>query len=204
MMVKPWAKAIAAIPGRPTPSPTTAAAPAPMNTNEKVPMNSARSFGAIRLDIVDSRDEIDCSARSGLRQGTMCWIERPAARDMGPPAGEASALLRGDRLRREIDADRLGDAGAVFGIGSVAVDDLPLDDLDRHALHRCLVVLKELLLLAGRHEPEQVARLTIIVVAVAVILAVGVARDLQRRLPHAPPPQRALHPSPPLTHTPLG
>src|ERR1700704_5308940 len=51
MMVKPWAKAIAAIPGRPTPSPTTAAAPAPMNTNAKVPMNSARSLGARELDI---------------------------------------------------------------------------------------------------------------------------------------------------------
>src|ERR1700692_219094 len=58
MMVKPWARALAPIPGRPTPPPTTAAAPAPMNTNEKVPMNSARSLGAIRLDIVNSRDEM--------------------------------------------------------------------------------------------------------------------------------------------------
>src|SRR5215471_16309295 len=58
MMVRPWANAIAAIPLRPTPSPTTAAAPAPMNTNEKVPMNSARSLGAVLLDIVHSRDEM--------------------------------------------------------------------------------------------------------------------------------------------------
>jgi hypothetical protein len=65
MTVKPWAKAIAATPGRPVPSPITAAAPAPMNINAKVPMNSARSLGASRLDIVDSRDELDRSARSG-------------------------------------------------------------------------------------------------------------------------------------------
>src|SRR5258708_394698 len=71
MMAKPWAKAIATIPGRPRPSPTMAAVPAPMNTNAKVPMNSARSLGAIRLDMLISRDEIDCSARSGLRQGTI-------------------------------------------------------------------------------------------------------------------------------------
>src|SRR5260370_31199448 len=60
-------------------------------------------------------------------------------------------LFRGDHLRREIDAHRLCDAGAVFGIGPVAVDDLPLDDLYRHALHRCLVVLEELLFLGSRH-----------------------------------------------------
>src|SRR3981081_3479638 len=74
MMAKPWAKATATIPLRPAPPPTTAAAPAPMKTNEKVPMNSARSFDVIRLDIVLSRDEIDCSARSGVRQGTVRWL----------------------------------------------------------------------------------------------------------------------------------
>src|ERR1700680_1043798 len=74
IMVRPWAKAIAAIPLRPAPVPTTAAAPAPMNTNAKVPMNSARSLGAIRLDIVLSRDVIDRSPRSRLRQGTLRWL----------------------------------------------------------------------------------------------------------------------------------
>src|SRR3981189_3415185 len=57
MMARPWAKATGVIPLRPAPRPTTAAAPAPMNTNEKVPMNSARSLGAIRLDIIFSRDK---------------------------------------------------------------------------------------------------------------------------------------------------
>jgi len=53
----------------------------------KVPMNSARSLGAIRLDIVDSRDEIDRSA--GLRQGPIRWL-RGGRWTRAPPAGEAS------------------------------------------------------------------------------------------------------------------
>src|SRR5712671_1033165 len=89
MTVKPWAKAIATIPGRPTPSPTTAPAPAPMNINAKVPMNSARSLGTIRLDIVLSRDEIDrwrdqvCAKQQNVS-------ERSRQHGRVPPAGEAS------------------------------------------------------------------------------------------------------------------
>src|ERR1700730_16146109 len=157
MMTKPWAKATAVIPLRPAPPPTTAAAPAPMNTNTKVPMNSARSLGVSRLDIVLSRDAIDRSAHSGLRQGDNALVGGWPAAPGAPPAAKRARLLGGDHLRREIDADRLRDAGAVFGIGPVAVDDLPLDDLDWHALHRCLVVLEQLLLLVGAHQPEQVA-----------------------------------------------
>src|SRR6266566_5572633 len=145
MTVKPWAKAIAARPGRPAPSPITAPAPAPMNINAKVPMNSTRSLGAIRSDIVNSRHEIDRWARSGLRQATIRWLGM-AGGTGGAAAGRRSGLLRSDHLRREIDAHRLRDASAIFGIGPVAVDDLPLDDLDGHALHRRLVVIEELLL----------------------------------------------------------
>src|SRR5882672_6062208 len=138
-------------PGRPTPSPTTAPAPAPMNISAKVPMNSARSLDAIRLDMVLSRDEIDRSARSGLRQGTVPWLGvADGTGERRRPAKRAD-LLRGDHVRFESDAQRLRDASAVFGIGPVAVDDLPLNDLDRHAFHRCLVVMEELLLLVGRH-----------------------------------------------------
>src|SRR6266404_8539441 len=99
MMVKPWARAIAAMPGRPTPSPTTAAVPAPMNTNEKVPMNSARSFGAIRLDIFDSRDEM------AARRDQVCakeqyvgWLGGGRRHGRAPPAvaSHPAGLLRGD------------------------------------------------------------------------------------------------------------
>src|SRR5712671_5113642 len=184
MTVKPWAKAIAAMPGRPTPSPTTAAVPAPMNINAKVPMNSARSLGAIRLGIVDSRDENDRLARSDrAKEQYVGWGGRRRGEHRRP--AKRAGLLRGDRLRFEIDAQRLRDAGAVFGIGPVAVDNLPLDDLDRYALHRRLVVMEELVLLVGRHQPEEIPRLPVIIIAVAVIVAIGIARDFQRRLAEA-------------------
>src|SRR5216683_8104900 len=127
MTVKPWAKAVATIPGRPTPSPTTAPAPAPMNINAKVPMNSARSLGAIRLDIVLSRDEIDRGATT--RQGTIHRLGIADGTGEHRRPAKRAGLLRGDRLRFEIDAQRLRDAGAVFGIGPVTVGDLPRDDL---------------------------------------------------------------------------
>src|ERR1700682_5066095 len=79
MMGRPGAKPPAVIPLRPAPPPTPAAAPAPMNTNEKVPMNSARSLGAIRLDIVDSRDEMIRRDQVSARERYVCW-EWPTAR----------------------------------------------------------------------------------------------------------------------------
>src|ERR1700687_3224196 len=95
MMARPWAKAIAVIPGRTTPLPTTAAGPAPMNkkgkgpvnsaaaparmnTKAKVPMISARSFGAIRLDIVDSRGEIDARRAISLAPGNKARVLKMA------------------------------------------------------------------------------------------------------------------------------
>src|SRR3981189_3346212 len=109
----------------------------------------------------------------------------PTARERAAGRRSVRGLLRGDRLRFEIDAQRLRDAGAVFGIGPVAVDNLPLDDLDRYALHRRLVVMEELVLLVGRHQPEEIPRLPVIIIAVAVIVAIGIARDFQRRLAEA-------------------
>src|SRR5882724_1044467 len=100
MTVKPWAKAIAAIPGRPAPLPTTAAAPAPMNIRAKVPMNSARSLAAIRLDIVDSRDETGGSARSGFEERFRWWGWLAAQVSCRQP----SKLFRGDLPRFKIEA----------------------------------------------------------------------------------------------------
>src|ERR1700694_5251929 len=106
-MATPCANAIATIPGIPTPSPTTAAVPAPMNTNAKVPMNSAISLGAIRLDIVLSRDEIDRLARSGSRQATICWLGGGRRHGKRSRPAKRAGLFRGVRLRSEIDAQRL-------------------------------------------------------------------------------------------------
>src|SRR5258705_12036708 len=91
MMARPWAKATAVIPSRPAPLPTTAAAPAPMNTNEKVPMNSARSLGAIRLDMFLSRDEIDRLARDQV-----CAKEQYVGWGW-PTAQESAAGLRSEQ-----------------------------------------------------------------------------------------------------------
>src|ERR1700677_4088039 len=96
MTVKPWAKAIATIPGRPTPSPSTAPAPAPMNINAKVPMNSARSLAAIRFDIVDSKDEIGSAAdQLAPRERSVGLVRVGGAAECRQPA----SLFRGDRPR---------------------------------------------------------------------------------------------------------
>src|SRR5258705_4062916 len=188
MMVKPWAKAIAAIPGRPTPSPTTAAAPAPMNTNAKVPMNSARSLGAREFDIAGLQKCLRRSARPASRQEHASVCVSPTSRSRPTKR----ALLRGDHLRREIDAKRLRDAGAVVGIRTLEVHCLPLDDVERNAVDRRLDVVEQLVLLLRRHQPEEIAGLTVIIVAVAVIVAVGIAGEFQRRLAEALVLHRAL------------
>src|SRR5882672_10341750 len=109
MMVKPWAKAIATIPGKPTPSPTTAAAPAPMNTNAKVPMNSARSLGAREFDVAEF-DIADLQkwacvvllgATSLVPENHVLVCGSPTTRESGSRRRRELELLRGDHLRRE-------------------------------------------------------------------------------------------------------
>src|SRR6202022_2629629 len=182
MMARPWAKATATIPLRPVPPPTTAAVPAPMNTNEKVPMNSARSLGAIRLDIVDSTDEIDWSARSGQRQGTIRWLGvADGAGERRRPTKRAG-LLRSDHLRFELDAQRLRDARAVGGIGLGAVADMPLLNVLRSAADLASRIVEQRLLLGGAHLAEEVARLLVVIVVDTMVQMRGPAFDLQRRL----------------------
>src|SRR3954447_5136649 len=161
MMVKPWAKAIAAIPGRPTPSPTTTAAPAPMNTKAKVPMNSARSLGAREFDIAGLQKCLRRSTRPASRQEPVSPTSRsrPTKR----------ALLRGDHLRREIDTKRLRDALTIRRIGSGAVDDMSLLDFDARVPHCAGSVLEQQQLLFGTHLPEQDAGLLIVIIIDAMV-----------------------------------
>src|SRR5882757_4209344 len=182
MMVKPWAKAIAAIPGRPTPSPTTAAAPAPMNINAKVPMNSARSLGAIRLDIVDSRGERAtwCDQLSGKKRFVLGgW---PTAREERRRPAEPLDLFRRDRLRFEIDAKRLRDACAVGRIRLGAIGDMTLLDVQPGVAHRPRGVLEQQLLLLRRHFAKEVAGLLPMIIVNAVVPVRGIALDRHRRL----------------------
>jgi hypothetical protein len=82
-------------------------------------------------------------------------------------------------LRRKIvvsDAHALGGAFAVIRVGLVEMADLTLDDLDRNALHRFGDVIHQPLLRFLANQAEQIARLAIIVIAVAMVVTRGVTR----------------------------
>src|SRR6267154_4272045 len=98
-----------------------------MNINAKVPMNSARSLDENRLDISNSRDEIDRLARSGLRQGTI--RELGVADGTGErrrPAKPAGLLLNQLRL---FQSEGLRHPGPVRRIRALAIGDVPLLDV---------------------------------------------------------------------------
>jgi hypothetical protein len=60
--------------------------------------------------------------------------------------------------------------------------DLAQLDRRRNPLHRSGDVVEELPLLASRHQPEEGAGLSVIVVADAVVIAIGVTGNVQRRV----------------------
>jgi len=60
------------------------------------------------------------------------------------------------------------------------LSERPLDDFLRHAGHGGGIVAKQALSLAGVEQFKQRPRLAVVVIAVAVVVAVGVAGDLQR------------------------
>src|SRR5882724_8683948 len=61
---------------------------------------------------------------------------------------------------------------------------LPALDRLRHAAHRTGDIVHQGFALSLGHEAEQGARLAVIVIADAMIVAIGIARDLERRLFH--------------------
>src|ERR1700687_1586558 len=75
---------------------------------------------------------------------------------------------------RRLELHRLGHAGAVGGIALSEQRDLPALDLDRHALHRRSDVVEQTLLLLGVDQAIQVAGLRVVVIAVAVVVAIGI------------------------------
>src|ERR1700729_334878 len=176
MIARPCANAIATIPASPTPSPTTAAVPAPMNTNAKVPMNSARSFGAIRLDIIDSEDEI------GAPRDQICAKGRYVADGTGErrrPVKRAG-LLRGDGLRL-FESKGLRHPSPVCGIRARAIVDMPLLDVELGVAHRPRRILEQQELLRGRHFSEKVAGLLPMVIVDTVVPMRRIAFDRHRR-----------------------
>ena len=93
-----------------------------------------------------------------------------------------TGLLRGDRLRSEIDAQRLGDAGAVGWIRLGAVADIPLLDVQFRVAHGTRRVLEQQLLLRRRHLPEQVAGLLPMIIVDAVVPVCCLTLERERRL----------------------
>src|SRR5690606_25851982 len=81
-------------------------------------------------------------------------------------------------------SDRSADTGAVFGVHLIEQLALALDDFGRHPAHRSGDIGEQTLLLALVKEVEQRARLAEIVITFAVVVPVGVARNLERRLLH--------------------
>src|SRR5882757_3247552 len=154
MMVRPWANAMATIPGRPRPSPTTAAVPAPMNTNAKVPMNSASNFDGIWLDIANSQRCDQVSPRNNA------LVEDGWRHD---ECHQPSNLFRGEP-RPEIDAQRLRHAGSVCRICARAVVDVTLLDVQPRIAHCPRRVVEQQLLLLRGHLPEQISGLLPMVV----------------------------------------
>src|ERR1700745_352064 len=80
-------------------------------------------------------------------------------------------------LRREVargNTHPLGNADTVVRVGTVEMRNLPLDYLNRHAVHGRSYVFEKLLLLRRRHQAEQVTGLAVIVIAIAMIVAVHV------------------------------
>jgi len=97
-------------------------------------------------------------------------------------ASHSAGLLRGDRLRLEIDAQRFRDACAVGRIGLRTVADIPLLDVQFCVAHGTRRVLEQQLLLCRRHLPEQVAGFAPMIVVDAVVPVRRIPFERERRL----------------------
>jgi hypothetical protein len=117
------------------------------------------------LDIVNSRDEIDGSARSGFEERFAGWewlVVQASCRQ--PPN-----LFRGDRPRFKIEAKRLRYTGPVGRIGARAVVDVPLLDLQPGVAHCSRRIFEQQPLLLRGHLPEQISGLFPMIVVDAVV-----------------------------------
>jgi hypothetical protein len=79
----------------------------------------------------------------------------------------------------ESDAEGAGNAFGVSRVGFGEMAKLTLDDFNRHAPHGLSDVFHQPLLRLLADEPEQVADLPIIVIAVAMVVARGIPGKLE-------------------------
>src|SRR6202521_3787658 len=146
-------------------------------------MTAARSITAPAANI---RCSLKLSATNctptGSRQATICWWGGGRRHGKRRRPAKRTGLLRGDRLRSEINAQRLRDASAVGRIRARAIVDVPLLYVQLGVAHRPRRVLEQQLLLCRRHFSEQVAGLLPMVIVDAVVPMRRIALDRHRRL----------------------
>src|SRR5258708_37387101 len=90
-------------------------------------------------------------------------------------------LLGGSFGLSRVDAQLLCESASIFTVRLFAEANPPQLDFLRHTRHRAGGVGKQPLLLVLRHQAEQVAGLSVVVIARVLVVAVGVARYLERR-----------------------
>ena len=84
-------------------------------------------------------------------------------------APSSSDLFRGFAAGQ---AEGAGDTLAVGRVGAQAIGDVPLLDVQACIAHRPGSVIEQHLLLGGRHQPEQIARLLPVII-IGVMVVVG-------------------------------
>jgi hypothetical protein len=97
---------------------------------------------------------VDTSRAGELPKKGDFWSRAAAHTFVRAGQTKRSRLLRGDRLWRDLDPERLRHAEAVCGIRAHTIGDVPLLDVQLGIAHRPRRVLEQQLLLGGGHPTE--------------------------------------------------
>src|SRR3984893_12470083 len=90
--------------------------------------------------------------------------------------------LRSLRSASALDAEGPCDSGSIGRVGLGTIGDVPLLDVQASIAHCSRRVLEQPLLLRGRHQPEQIARLFPVIVVGVMVVVGRLAFNGQRRL----------------------
>src|ERR1700704_6259132 len=133
------------------------------------------------METLDRRCVRTCRRSSRLASASKLLWSWLRSFDGSPPA----QLVRMRLLSRQhsvFQSQGLGDAGAVRRIGTGAIGNVPLLDVQPGIAHRARRVLEQRLALSRIYLPEQVARLLPVIIVEAMIVVRRVAFERERRL----------------------